>query len=209
MSYAENLALFALLVFGIIAVPGMDMLFVASNAVTGGRSSGLAATAGILVGGVYHTLWGAVGTRLLLSLPGAVFTALQLAGAGYLGWIGFTLIRSRMTYSDPGLAPPRPPYIAFRQGAITCILNPKAYIFVLSVYPQFLSPRFGLIWPQALAMGAVTLTFQSTVYGGIAMLVAAGRERYLARPGAATRAGRVGGAVILLVAALAAFHAII
>jgi threonine/homoserine/homoserine lactone efflux protein len=208
MSYSENLALYALLVFGIIAVPGMDMLFVATNAVTGGRSSGLAATAGILIGGAYHTLWGALGTRLFLSLPGPLFAALQLTGAGYLGWIGFTLVRSTMTFSGPNVAPPRPPRVAFRQGAITCMLNPKAYIFVLSVFPQFLSPRFGPLWPQAFAMGAVTLTLQSTIYGGLALLIAAGRERYLARAGAATRAGRFGGAVILLVAALTALHAV-
>jgi threonine/homoserine/homoserine lactone efflux protein len=208
MSYSENLALFALLVFGIIAIPGMDMLFVASNTVTGGRGSGLAATAGILAGGVYHTLWGTLGTRLLLALPGTLFTALQLAGAGYLGWIGLTLVRSRITFPGSGLAPPRRPRVAFRQGAITCILNPKAYVFVLAVYPQFLNPRFGPIWPQALAMGAVTLAFQSTAYGGLALLIAAGRERYLAEPGAAARAGRIGGAVILLVAALTALHAV-
>src|SRR5215475_11561517 len=51
MSYAENLWLYFLLLFGIIIVPGMDMLFVLANALTGGRGAGLAATAGIMLGG--------------------------------------------------------------------------------------------------------------------------------------------------------------
>lgn len=208
MDYPQTLALFALLVFGIIAVPGMDMLFVTTNSLTGGRRAGLAATGGILLGGIYHVALGTVGTRLLLALPGQILTALQLAGAAYLGWIGLTLVRSSLTFSEEAGAMPRPPRVAFRQGAITCMLNPKAYMFTLSVYPQFLSLRFGPIWPQALAMGAVTLAFQSTVYGGVALLVAAGRERFLTRPGLAAGAGRLGGAVFLLVAAVTALHAL-
>src|SRR5437899_11483956 len=49
MSYTENLWLFFILLFGIIAVPGMDMLFVLANALTGGGNRGLAATAGIML----------------------------------------------------------------------------------------------------------------------------------------------------------------
>ena len=51
MTYAENLWLFFLLLFGIIIVPGMDMLFVLANALTRGRAAGLSATAGIMIGG--------------------------------------------------------------------------------------------------------------------------------------------------------------
>ena len=43
MTYAENLWLFFLLLFGIIIVPGMDMLFVLTNALTRGRPAGLSA----------------------------------------------------------------------------------------------------------------------------------------------------------------------
>lgn len=56
MSYDENLSTFAVLLFGIIIVPGMDMLFVITNARTGGHKAGLAATAGITFGRVFHTL---------------------------------------------------------------------------------------------------------------------------------------------------------
>lgn len=208
MDYSQNLCLFALLVLGIIAVPGMDMLFVTSNALVGGRRAGLAATGGILVGGIYHTLLGTIGTRLLLNLPSPIFTALQLIGAGYIGWIGLTLVRSAPVFTGADEALARPPHVAFRQGTITCILNPKAYIFVLSVYPQFLQPRFGAIWPQAVAMGAITATTQLIIYGAVAIFVAAGRERLLTQPSVATKAGQVGGAVFVLVAVLTTVHAL-
>ena len=45
MSYTENIWLFFVLLLGIILVPGMDMLYVLTNALTGGRRAGLSATA--------------------------------------------------------------------------------------------------------------------------------------------------------------------
>ena len=47
MTYAQNLWLFAILVFGIIIVPGMDMFFVVANGLTGGRARAASATAGV------------------------------------------------------------------------------------------------------------------------------------------------------------------
>ena len=70
MSYAQNLWLFAALLFGIIVVPGMDMLFVLTNALTGGRKAGFAAVSGMMLGGVVHTLSGTLGATLLaLAMP--------------------------------------------------------------------------------------------------------------------------------------------
>ena len=63
----ETLWLFALLVFGIIAVPGMDMAFVLSSALADGRRGGFAALAGIVTGGFAHVLMGALGVGLLES----------------------------------------------------------------------------------------------------------------------------------------------
>ena len=56
MSYAENLWIFFILLFGIIIVPGMDMLFVLANALTGGRQAGLSATGGVMFGGAILAL---------------------------------------------------------------------------------------------------------------------------------------------------------
>ena len=40
----------------------------------------------------------------------------------------------------------------FRQGALTSLMNPKAYLFMLAVFPQFLRPESGPLWRQALVM---------------------------------------------------------
>ena len=58
MTYAENLWLFFVVLFGIIILPGMDMLFVLASALTGGRRTGLSAAVGMSAGGIVHSLYG-------------------------------------------------------------------------------------------------------------------------------------------------------
>ena len=94
--YAENLWLFFTLLFGIIIVPGMDMVFVMAHSLTGGRASGLLATAGIMVGGVFHTLYTALAVSFLLHLVPGLFNVLLIAGAAYIAWIGLSLLRSNI-----------------------------------------------------------------------------------------------------------------
>src|SRR3712207_6217903 len=102
MTYADNLWLFFILLLGIIVVPGMDMLFVLANALTGGRRAGMAATAGIMLGGLFHTAFGVLGVGIVLSLAPGLFAVLLLAGTAYMGWIGLTLARSSLTVSLAG-----------------------------------------------------------------------------------------------------------
>lgn len=102
MTYFSNLWLFAILVAGIIIVPGMDMFFVIANALTGGRARGLAATAGVMAGGVFHTIFAVICVGVLSTLPAYVFTAILLAGAAYMAWIGWTLVKSSITVSSLG-----------------------------------------------------------------------------------------------------------
>lgn len=203
MSYATNLWLFFSLLVGIILVPGMDMLLVFGNTLTGGRRAGLAATAGITAGGAVHTAWGAFGAgALALWLPGA-FTAVLVAGAAYMAWIGLGLVRSSITLGSPEAgAAPRSLGRAFRQGVATCLLNPKAYVFVAAVYPQFVRPHFGPIWAQALIMGALTALTQLAVYGGLALAAGRGRDALASRPTVTVAIGRAAGFLILAIAAL-------
>ncbi len=207
VSYTENLSLFALLVFGIIAVPGMDMLYVMTNGLIGGRAKALAATAGVMAGGVVHTLWGALSVGLILSLSPLLLQAMLFVGAAYLAWIGVTLIRSAITVDAPGGGPERSAWTAFRQGAVSCLINPKAYAFMFTVFPQFVKPVYGPVWSQALAMGTVTVLFQLSVYGSLGLIAAAGRGRMLTRPGLTIALGRGAGWLFVGIAALTAYHA--
>lgn len=200
MSYSANLWLFLTLLFGIIIVPGMDMMFVLANALTGGRRAGLASTAGIMTGGAAHTVFGAVGVSLISKMSPQIFTALLYAGATYMMWIGITLLRSSIAVDSVETAKTRSLWVAFRQGALTCLLNPKAYLFVLAVYPQFLLPLYGPIWLQALVMGGMTVLMQFAIYGGLAVAAGRSREFLISNPRTIKLIGRSAGALFIVVA---------
>ena len=90
----QQLWLFALFVFGIIVLPGMDMAYVLSSSLVDGRRAGLAAVAGMVVGGLVHLAMGALGVGLLFALFPALFAAVLVAGALYVGWMGVALWRA-------------------------------------------------------------------------------------------------------------------
>jgi threonine/homoserine/homoserine lactone efflux protein len=201
MTYAHNLWLFAVLVFGIIIVPGMDMFFVIANALTGGRARGMMATAGVMTGGVFHTVFAAAFVGAMTALPGVVFTAILLAGAAYMVWVGWTLVKSSITVDRLGSDGAASMRQAFMQGFITCVLNPKAYMFTLAVYPSFMLPKWGPVWGQAMAMGVITVATQAIIYGGLGLAAAKSRDFLVGSPYVTIWIGRVAGALFLVVAA--------
>jgi threonine/homoserine/homoserine lactone efflux protein len=206
MTYAENLWLFFTLLFGIVIVPGMDMVFVLANAMTGGRASGLSATAGIVAGGVLHTLYAALGVSVVLHLVPQLFNLLLAAGAAYIAWIGFSLLRSSITISGVEGGARLSRWASFRQGALTSLMNPKAYLFMLAVYPQFLKPQFGPVWSQAAVMAVMIALTQLAVYGGLALAAGRGRGFLVGSPGATVTIGRLAGLLLVVIAIFTVWH---
>ncbi|MEZ2128956.1 MULTISPECIES: LysE family translocator [unclassified Sinorhizobium] len=206
MTYSENLWLYFTLLFGIIIVPGIDMLFVLANALTGGVQRGLAATGGIMAGGAVHSLYGVIGVGLLASLLPSVFNLLLFVGVAYMAWIGVTLMKSSITVDAVGPGGARSVWRAFRQGAVTCLINPKAYLFMLAVYPQFLKPEYGPLWRQGLIMGLMTVFTQFAIYGALAMTAGRSRDLLVANPAATAFVGRFVGLLLVLVSAFSLWH---
>ena len=201
MSSTAHLWLYFLVVFGVVILPGMDMAFVLGSALVGGRRAGLAAVAGIVTGGFCHVAMGALGIATLLAVAPAAFNVMLLAGAAYVAWIGLSLLRSGTalsaaagTASSPGKC--------YRQAVATSLLNPKAYVFMLAVFPQFLRPAEGSIAAQAVALSAITAATQAGVYGGLALAAARTRSWLEARPARGARVGRAVGVVLVLAAIL-------
>ena len=202
MTYTENLWLFFTLLFGIIILPGVDMLFVLASSLTGGRRVGLAATSGITAGGVVHSLYGAVGVGLLASLIPVLFTPLLVVGAAYMMWIGVSLMRSSITVDTDEVNASSSVWRAFRRGMLTCLTNPKAYLFMLAIYPQFLKPGYGPIWVQGLIMGLMTAATQLAVYGALALTAGKSRELLVSSSGVTVFIGRAAGCLLVLISAL-------
>jgi threonine/homoserine/homoserine lactone efflux protein len=172
-----DLTLYFALVLGIVLIPGMDMAFVVGHSLTGGLRAGLAALGGVVAGAFCHLAMGAMGLALLLqTLPGA-FTIMLVAGAIYLGWLGWGLMRAEPTATQSRPADGPRAHSAFFGAMLTNLLNPKAYLFSLAVLPQFVHPERGGLALQLGAIGIVTAATQIGVYGGLAWLAAGGRRR--------------------------------
>lgn len=204
MTYAQNLWLYFILLFGIIIVPGMDMFFVIASSLTGGWRLGLAATLGIMLGGIVHTIFGAAAFGVLSGLPPFFYAVILLSGAAYMMWIGVSLVRSTITVDSVGKADSTSRLRAFSQGTMTCLLNPKAYLFVIAVYPQFMRTQYGPVWGQALVMGALTILTQFLVYGSLGMAAARSRNLLTSNPGTTIWLGRSVGLLFVLAAAIIA-----
>ena len=206
---AVQLGLFFLLVLGIVALPGLDMAYVLGSSLSGGRRGGLAAVAGIMAGGACHVLLTGLGVGALLQWSPVLFQAVLWIGAGYVAWIGYGMWRSEGGALHAVEVAGQSRWTTFRRGAVTCLLNPKAYLFTLAVFPQFLRGGGAAVAPQVLAMAAITSATQVAVYGSLA--VAAGRARQWLRGNPATQRGlgRGVGAMLVLAAAWTAAHGLL
>ncbi|MEZ0474344.1 LysE family translocator [Luteimonas sp. B3_2_R+30] len=206
MTQTAHLWLFFAMVAGIVLLPGLDMAFVLASALVGGRRAGLAATAGIVAGGVCHVTMGALGIVAVLQLVPAAFNAVLLAGAAYIAWIGITLLRSRAALGHLPQARLRTQAETFRRGLVTSLLNPKAYLFMLAIFPQFLRPEYGDVAVQAVVLWAIIAFTQAAIYGGMALAGDRARAWLASRPAANAWLARTVGALLLLTALYTAFE---
>jgi threonine/homoserine/homoserine lactone efflux protein len=202
----DHLWLFAVLVFGIIAVPGMDMAFVLSSTLVDGQKAGIAAIAGIVLGGMVHVAMSATGIGLLIQHWPGVFNVLLLLGAAYVAWLGVRMWREPAALTELQQGSSQPVARRFGGALLTCLLNPKAYVFMIAVFPQFLRPAQGSLFAQAVILGAIIAFTQAAVYGAVAVS-ASGMRDWLRRSTAnQIRVTRAVGSLLLLTAAWTVWH---
>ena len=203
MASQAHLWLFFLMVFGIIVLPGMDMAFVLASSLKGGRSAGMLAVGGIIVGGMVHVAASALGIGLLLQVVPGLFNLILLAGAAYIAWIGVSLMRSAsLAGALPQARSAGTPWATFRQAVLTCLLNPKAYLFMFAVFPQFLRPQQGGVWAQAAVLGIIISLTQAAVYGSVALAASGAASSLEGRPKLQVLVVRAAGAMLVAGAVL-------
>lgn len=168
MVQTSHLWLFGLMVLGVIVLPGLDMAFVVGSALAGGRRAGLAAVAGVVAGGVVHVLMATLGIGIVLRLYPFAFNAMLLVGALYIAWIGGSLWRGATALGEVSEGPRLTLVRTFWRGALTCLMNPKAYVFMLAIFPQFMRTDYGALGLQAVMMGLIITLTQTGVYGAMA-----------------------------------------
>ena len=208
MTYAANLWIYFLLLFGIVLVPGMDMMFVLANSLHSGKKMGFAAIFGIMLGGIFHTIIGFTLVIAAANISPLLFQSMLIIGSIYMIYIGISLIKSNIFVEKISDDDAKNYKSAFYQGFITCILNPKAYAFVLAVYPNFLKPQYGSLIFQALIMGILTILTQFAVYGCIALAAGHSRDLLLSRKNLSIWIGKSTGVLFLIAAIYNLWHTI-
>lgn len=206
MIHSVQLLLFFGVVFGVIALPGLDMAFVIGSSLALGRRHGFASVAGIVVGGACLVTMTVLGIGVLLTTLPATFNVLMLAGALYLAWIGVALLRSGSALAVNAECNSSSAWVTFRRGVLTTLMNPKAYLFMLAVLPQFLRTDHGTIWQQAALLWLIIAATQTSVYGTIAISMTQARGWLVVRPSAMTFAARAVGAMLIIAALIAVFE---
>ncbi|MGM9516704.1 LysE family translocator [Roseateles sp. DB2] len=193
MDASHSLWLFFLLTLGIIVLPGMDMAYIAGHTLQSGARAGLLALGGIVAGGGVHVLLNLSGlSALLMLLPGA-FEILLWAGSLYLAWIGLQMLLGawqgwRAAPASASVAVPMAPQSPgriFLSGMANCLLNPKAYAFMLAVFPGFLRSSERGLAAQGLLLGSIIAGNQIAVYGTV-LLACLGSRRWQREGGRGT-----------------------
>jgi threonine/homoserine/homoserine lactone efflux protein len=154
--YGAFAAAFVLLLF----LPGPGNLALISSASKGGLSGGLASILGLLVGD-QMLLWLTVaGVAALLQTFPLLFVALQWLGAAYLMWLGFKMITAK---AGEGPSIQITPGHYFRETMLITLLNPKAIMFYLAFFPQFIDPVHHQGW-VTFAVMALTIAALGFAY---------------------------------------------
>ncbi|MEU8676204.1 LysE family transporter [Streptomyces sp. NPDC048560] len=144
----EILAVALITVLAVIS-PGADFAMVVRNSYLYGRRTGVLAATGVAAGVLVHVSYTMLGVGLLIASSTALFTAIKLAGAAYLVYIGVRTFFARNDLSvDLAPASGLSPFGALRAGFLTNALNPKTTLFVVSTFTQVVGPDTAL-WRQA------------------------------------------------------------
>lgn len=151
----------------VIVTPGQDMILVMSRGMAQGAAAGTMTAAGVSCGLLLHTVLATLGLGALLQASALLFTALKIAGALYLVWLGIRLLRDGAGRLDLAVVRGLPLPLVFRQGMLSNLSNPKIALFYFAFLPQFMpaaaaAPKLS-VFAMGLAFAALTFLVKGPV----------------------------------------------
>jgi len=181
----------------VVTTPGVDMALVTRTALVHGRRPAIMTALGINLGVLFWVLAATLGLAAVVAASATAFAAIKLAGAAYLIYLGVHALRASRTGREPLELLARPASsgrLAFRQGLVSNMLNPKIAVFFTSLLPQFVGAHgsaadFLMLGVLFNAMGIAWLV-------GYATVAACGRN-VLARPRVKRTLDRIAGVVLI------------
>ncbi len=176
--------------------PGPNMTWLAVLGASRGRTTALAAVAGVCLGLAIAAVVAGLGLTAILTEFPVLFQVLRWGGTLYLFYLAWDAWREgdgelKHTNATRG--------IAFRQGLISNILNPKAYLFYAAMLPQFISGRMSIAAEVAL-LSAIYVAVATVIHSGIAVMAGSAATFLETSPQAVTI--RRGLAILIALAAV-------
>src|SRR5262245_3313611 len=209
--------------FLIILLPGPNSLYVLSTAAQRGIRRGYQAACGVFLGDSILMVLSAAGVASLLKSSPVLFSVVKYSGAAYLAWIGFNMIRAALkslradrptatanattnatdtdtaaaaaadavntAAADAGARDIR----AFRKALAISLLNPKAILFFIAFFVQFVDPSYGAPVLSFIILGLIVQLFSvaylSTLIFGGTYLASQFRRRQKLSAGLTTGVG--------------------
>jgi threonine/homoserine/homoserine lactone efflux protein len=144
MTFGSAVLSFALVAGLVTVIPGLDTALVLRVAVVEGRRYAYATALGICSGALIWGAAAAAGISVLLTASTVAYTAMRIAGAIYLLYLGVTMLRDAwrdprpLVSSSDGAPAASAWWPAYRRGMMTNLLNPKVGVFYVAMLPQFL-----------------------------------------------------------------------
>jgi len=134
--------LFVLTCFITAATPGPGNLLVVSYSVHQEKGKAFLVILGILTGLLALSALAIAGVSAVLTASENLFRWVQLAGAGYILYLGIKLIRTPSTLDQSDLKMDnRGPLRFFLEGVVVAVANPKSIAFFAALFPPFINPE--------------------------------------------------------------------
>lgn len=152
-----RLGAFVVMTTGFSIVPGPAVLFSVATGMAHGRRAGLSGVAGICAGSALWFIGAALGLGTLINRWPLAFHVMAWLGVIYIFWLGTRSFHAAWKgEADIARAQPAGRNIAFRDGLVVQIFNPKALLFFVAVLPPFLDPSAPAIG-QFIVLGTVAI----------------------------------------------------
>ncbi|HVJ24947.1 MAG TPA: LysE family translocator [Burkholderiales bacterium] len=155
--------------FLIAIIPGPTVTVIIANSLRHGTRAGLLNVGGTQLGLGLMMLVLVVGLSSVIAAMGSLFEVLRWAGAAYLVWLGYRLLRAPDALGERSAAPePRGGF--FLQGFLVMMANPKGLLWFGAFIPQFVDPK-GEYVSQIVLLGVTAMAVALVSDGAYALLV--------------------------------------
>ncbi len=173
---------------GIILLPGPNSLYVLSVATARGVKAGYQGACGVFLGDTILLVLTALGAASLLRSNPDFFVVVKYLGAAYLSWVGLNLIwaavqkwRSKAGEVEAVAETPANMQHPFKRALVISLLNPKAILFLLSFFVQFIDPTYDTPAVPFLILSTIIMVFSALYLSALIFLGARLAEAFRAR----------------------------